>query len=327
MPAIYAAILLLLLSVQVACGGQGPRYFLAQLDTGASAARDAARLADVQAYIPFLMPLNCIQPVVPKAAKNIQGSVRLLLTIDEGGKVTQAEVLSGPEALRQPSLDAAKRQLYRPVIRNGHPVRAYIGAFITYMVEGKEGEGWDRSGENAEKKVRVLEGIFPRSRLQVLADLEQDAGTDDEDRRFYVLPDLAGKAFIAGALDKAAAYANELLSAAPKHRHDENNYGNAIHDGNMVLGLLAVRQGDTNLASRYLLDAGRTPGSPRLNIVGPDMALAKELLEKGERDSVLEYFALCRKFWEMGTRELDDWTETVRSGGKPDFTLHLLLEF
>lgn len=27
------------------------------------------------------------------------------------------------------------------------------------------------------------------------------------------------------------------------------------------------------------------------------MALAKELLERGEKDIVLEYFALCAEFW------------------------------
>ena len=59
-------------------------------------------------------------------------------------------------------------------------------------------------------------------------------------RRFYALANLAKAAFKADVSEKAAGYANELLLAARQHREDWN-YGNAIHDGNLVLGLLAVR--------------------------------------------------------------------------------------
>jgi hypothetical protein len=30
------------------------------------------------------------------------------------------------------------------------------------------------------------------------------------------------------------------------------------------------------------------------------MSLAKELLENGQREPVLQYFELCRKFWKSG---------------------------
>ena len=46
--------------------------------------------------------------------------------------------------------------------------------------------------------------------------------------------------------------------------------------------------------------AGATPGSPQLDSFGPNMTLAKELLEKGQPDVVLHYFALCKNFWEDG---------------------------
>jgi hypothetical protein len=49
------------------------------------------------------------------------------------------------------------------------------------------------------------------------------------------------------------------------------------------------------------------------------MTLAAELLKKGERNTVLDYFELCRKFWKTGGEQLDAWSATVRKGETPDF--------
>ena len=65
--------------------------------------------------------------------------------------------------------------------------------------------------------------------------------------------------------------------------------------------------------------AGATPGSPQLNSFGPNMTLAKELLEKGQSEVVLQYLALCKKFWKMDRGQLDEWSATIRGGGIPDF--------
>jgi hypothetical protein len=132
------------------------------------------------------------------------------------------------------------------------------------------------------------------------------------------LDEMAQAALRAGDEAKAVAYANELLRPGQPDAADWN-YGNAIHDGHMVLGLVAVRHGDIPAARQHLLDAGKTPGSPVLGSFGPNMALAKELLEKGERDTVLEYFSECRRFWKMGQASLDAWSKVVRDGGAPVF--------
>jgi hypothetical protein len=87
----------------------------------------------------------------------------------------------------------------------------------------------------------------------------------------------------------------------------------------MVLGLLALRSDDVPTAREELLKAGKTPGSPQLNSFGPNMTLASELLQKGERNTVLDYFELCRKFWKMGGQKLDSWSEMVRNGKTPPF--------
>lgn len=156
-----------------------------------------------------------------------------------------------------------------------------------------------------------------RLATQSLAKLERATELDDGvNARFYALGDLAKTAFLAGKLETATAYAEELLELADKTPRDWNT-GNAVHHGNLVLGRIALANGDVEEAKTCLLKTGKTSGSPQLNSFGPNMAMAKELLERGERDVVLEYFELCRKYWPR--KELDRWNAAVQAGEVPNF--------
>lgn len=158
---------------------------------------------------------------------------------------------------------------------------------------------------------------------KALEHLERAASfTVDEQARFPGLKDLAKTAFEAGDIEKAREYATELLNMAA-HYEDNWNYGNAVHHGNLVLGRIALRLSDLEKAKEYLIEAGKTTGSPQLNSFGPNMTLAKELLEKGEREVVIEYFQLCAKFWRMERGRLKEWTSIVKGGGIPDFRANL----
>jgi tetratricopeptide (TPR) repeat protein len=151
---------------------------------------------------------------------------------------------------------------------------------------------------------------------------ESSLETTDNAQRFYELGDLAKSALESGELNKAQQYASELLQMAPKF-NDNWNYGNAVHHGNNILGLVALQRGDISGAKEHLLAAGKTPGSPQLDSFGPNMTLAKELFEKGERDTVLTYLQSCSKFWKMGGDSLQAWIATINGGGTPDFGANL----
>jgi len=138
-----------------------------------------------------------------------------------------------------------------------------------------------------------------------------------EGESFYPLTELAKTALYLGHTNDARGYAQRLLAMTPQFQ-DSWNYGNAIHDGNEVLGRIAVQEGRLDDAKRHLIAAGRTPGSPQLNTFGPDMELAQDLLEKGERETVLEYLQLCRKFWKRHGDMLDRWTQAIQAGKTPD---------
>ena len=143
------------------------------------------------------------------------------------------------------------------------------------------------------------------------------------EQRFYELGDMATEALEAGDAAKAEQYASELLQSAQQFKNNWN-YGNAVHKGNIVLGRVALRRGDIPGAKQHLLAAGETPGSPQLDSFGPNMTLAKELLEKDEREVVLAYLQICAKFWKMGGDQLRGWIATVKSGGMPDFGANLM---
>ena len=148
------------------------------------------------------------------------------------------------------------------------------------------------------------------------------AATREEDR-FYALNDAAKESVEVGKIEDGRKYARELLMLAQKFQKDWN-YGNAIHDGNLVLGRIALREGRTEEAKQFLLEAGKSPGSPQMESFGPNVSLAQDLLEKGERDVVIQYFELCRKFWKMHQDKLDQWTKDVKAGKKPVFGANLV---
>jgi hypothetical protein len=121
---------------------------------------------------------------------------------------------------------------------------------------------------------------------------------------------------------EAKSLAEELERLAPQYAKDWN-YGNAVQDFNIVLGRLALKAGDVEAAKKHLLAAGGSPGSPQMNSFGPNMTLARDLLAKGEKKVVLEYFDLCKKFWKLENGKLEEWRKDIEAGRVPDFGAHL----
>ena len=136
--------------------------------------------------------------------------------------------------------------------------------------------------------------------------------------RWCALGPAAKESFNQGQFPDAKSFAEELEHLASKYKTDWN-YGNAIQDSNLVLGRLALKSGDVTAAKARLLASGRSPGSPQMDSFGPNMSLANDLLAKKEKAVVLEYFELCRKFWEMEEGKLNQWKEDVGQGRTPDF--------
>lgn len=125
-----------------------------------------------------------------------------------------------------------------------------------------------------------------KSGSEKLALLEKALRTaGDASPRSYILPDLAQAYFNTGKLELAAATAKDCLTVAQKD--SDPNRGSAIHFGNIVLGRVALKNGDIEEAKRRLLAAGNTTSTPVLMSFGPNWDLAQELVNKGEHETVL----------------------------------------
>lgn len=143
--------------------------------------------------------------------------------------------------------------------------------------------------------------------------------------RFHFLDVVALAALELGELEKARACAEENLRLAPSFPECWN-YAYAVHHGHLVLGRLALRSGDVLLAEKELQASVAIPGSRQLDTFGPNMSLAKELLERGRRDAVLVYLEKCGQFWDPGPGgpDLNQWKRDVEEGRIPDFGSNLL---
>jgi len=139
--------------------------------------------------------------------------------------------------------------------------------------------------------------------------------------RFYQLSGIAKAALLAAENKYAKKYAMELLSMAPEFEKNWN-YGNAIHDGNLILGRLAFDSGEIEVAKGYLAEAGKTPGSPQLNSFGPSFELAESLLEKGEKKAVIGYLKACAVFWKDDSDRIEQWIILIENGKKPALDKH-----
>jgi len=140
---------------------------------------------------------------------------------------------------------------------------------------------------------------------------------DNEFDEADLLGRVAKAAFEAGNMVKAKAQAAALLGKYGQNK-DSYGYDDAVFDGNQVLGRVALRTGNIASAKRHLLASARISGSPVLSSFGPDMTLAKELLEKRQQTAVVEYLHLCATFWDKAAR-LKAWEDDIRKGRLPNF--------
>jgi hypothetical protein len=110
-----------------------------------------------------------------------------------------------------------------------------------------------------------------------------------------------------------------IQSLYPTGIFSEDEDPQGAHDGNMVLGLIALREGDTEQAKQHLLASARTNVSGAMRVTGPNLSLASELLKRNERDVVVSYLQECKRFWVVGRKGLDTWIEKLRNGESLEF--------
>jgi len=130
---------------------------------------------------------------------------------------------------------------------------------------------------------------------------------------------IANAAFAANDFALATKYAKKMLQAA-EHVPKSWNTGNNIFAGNDYLGRIALKQGKIAEAEKYLLAAGKTPGSPQLNSFGPNLQLAADLFNAGKKDTVVLFLEEISKFWKKALCEKA--IQKIKAGGNPFLSDH-----
>lgn len=166
-----------------------------------------------------------------------------------------------------------------------------------------------------QRLARSKAAFAERERAFSLANTETDV--------LYTLTDLPQCAVDCDEIDKAKLYADRLLEIVDQHLGNRN-YSNSIYEAHSALGRIALREGNRDLAKEHLLKSVSVSGSPQLNAFGPDMVLAQELLDVGEKEIIYEFFFRVSIFWKSESIEV--WANQIRNGEIPDLSVRFATE-
>lgn len=182
------------------------------------------------------------------------------------------------------------------------------------------------NGDEAKRKeiLRSVEnhGETAIQRLKMQRSTERDGARND------LLVNLSQVVFELGKLDRAKELATELILEFGQSTTDAK-FDDSSHIGNIVLGHVALLRGDTAKAKEHLLNAVRAPLRRDYSSLSTiDLHLAKELFEKGEKETVLEYLRLCEGLPNLKTypetyadelKSLKAWQVQIKQGKRPSF--------
>jgi hypothetical protein len=168
---------------------------------------------------------------------------------------------------------------------------------------------------------RSLQRRVVKSSLKRLANFERNERAR-QDMFEFAFATFA--AFHSNNLRLANQYANEILEFASQ-KMDDPNVGDALHAGHTVLGLLALKLNDIATAVEQLQASAQIPSSAVLHSFGPQMWLAKALLENSETQAVIDFLNQCGSFWTRGTLWIEVWQKKILKGRIPNFSSNLLM--
>lgn len=161
--------------------------------------------------------------------------------------------------------------------------------------------------------------------------------TDNEAQKSMLLPKMAKAALeIPGELDSADEQADLMISQAktesmkwpPETNGPVYSSGEGMispetnflfYFGYLTKGMVALKKGDTDKSAEFLLKSAEVYRAMNSMAQGPNMSLAKALLEAGRHDEVIEFLNKCGKVWKVDQGKVGKWTAEIKAGKIPDF--------
>jgi hypothetical protein len=127
---------------------------------------------------------------------------------------------------------------------------------------------------------------------------------------------LAQYAFLAGQLDQAEEIAKVLMKSDDPSSYTSRRQQYIAH---IILGRVALERKQVGRAKKHLQSATQCARGILLTTFGPDMSLAKGLLDHGMQFVVLEYL---KQFLSCPSRMnpiIEQWIKEINGGKVPDF--------
>ena len=179
----------------------------------------------------------------------------------------------------------------------------------------------------AEKRAEALRSIEQYGEI-ALERIKSNRSYERDHNRNGLLMKLTPVVFELGKLDRAKDLSNELIREFAQYEGG-SKFDDSSHLGNVILGRIALRSGDTALAKRHLIVSLRAPlRQSYASLSQIDLELAKELFAKGEKDAVLEYLQMCENLSNLKTypesyaveiKSLKAWQDQIKQGKQPSF--------
>ena len=140
---------------------------------------------------------------------------------------------------------------------------------------------------------------------------EADSLATDSAAGVRVLSDLVLAEFDAGDDEAAERDSRRLLAAASKNP-------NAFSVAEIVLGRVAAAKGDLVEAKRHLMASITMPASIKNASFQPNMTLAQELYDAGEKDAVIQFLEASRALWKFDRGRIDRMISFVKKAPSAD---------
>ncbi len=151
-----------------------------------------------------------------------------------------------------------------------------------------------------------------------LRQLNESSSLLPEGAKHSLLPSIAQAEFEAGD-DAAAERDARALTEKPQSFAD-------YYIGQMVLGLLAFAHGDVAEAKERLLASVKPPPSFKNPTIQPNMMLAQDIFDSGDRDTVVAFLEALRPLWPFDQGHLDHMVNFVKRGAAPLDLMQMTIE-
>jgi len=111
-----------------------------------------------------------------------------------------------------------------------------------------------------------------------------------------------------------------LLNENQKYFVASASKGGVLHDYHTLLGRHLLREGQLEEAKNQLLHSVESTPSAVMQSFGPNMSLAVDLLEQGEKEAVLAYLDAVSEFWEKETIAI--WKSKIINNKLPSLDIY-----